>query len=539
MRWTRLALTVAAFAALLAANAAAAEAPPIGINLVNLTSHSADIPFVDVFKMSSPWRPMQANAVGLLQPAPLDLDENGWVRRLEPGQAAFTRIFNGGTSHYPAGVYTLFYDGEGRIDVAGAGLSIVENKPGLIRIRAVPTAGKYSGFVLIERETDATNPLRNIRLILPGFETRYLKDPFNPTFLARLAPFKTIRFMDWDSVLRSTASNWSDRRTPDYETQALPDCCVYHRMTGVALEYQIDVANRLNADAWFSVPALATDDYVARMAAMVRDRLRPNLKVYIEYGNEMWNPTFAGNYDHITRLGLAMRLAWDPKTAGRYAYAMRSAQVFAIWKRVFGAQSARVRRVIAGHLIDATFDDQVFPYMKAHGWSADVYAVADYLTPPELQSWKPVGPEFYDAILAMKPDEIVARLDEAVYKVNRPAILRHAAAARRYGMTLAAYEGGQGVSVQGMDPKYFRTYRDRLGAAFTAANRRPGMAKVYKDLLDSWFASGGGLFIHQGFIQEPAWYGSWGLLEYQDQDPATAVKYKAVVDYIGAGAGRR
>ena len=518
---------------------AGAATPQIGMNLVELTSRSADIPFVDVFKMSSPWRAINVDPTRASPPPPLTLDSHGWVARLEPGQEAVTRIFENGSGHYPGGTYSLFYSGAGDIAVKGAGVSVVDARPGAMKIRVVPTPGPDGGITIIERRTDPADPLRRIRLILPSFETRSQTDPFNPKFLAALAPFKTLRFMNWDEVMRSTATDWQDRRPSDYATQALPVCCPAHRMTGVALEFQIDLANRLNADPWFNIPPMASDDYVARMAALVRDRLRPNLHPYLEYGNELWNPTFREGFDYVTKQGLDAGLSADPKLARRYQYATRAHQVFTIWSEVFGAQSRRVRTVIAGNLDDLTFDDDVLPYMKAHGWTADALAVAAYIMPRDLETWKPVGPEFYEAVLALSPDDIVARLEAEVTQVDRPLFLKHAAQARHYGMSLVAYEGGQGLAGMGMDARYVPQYRERVGAAFTAANRRPAMAKVYRDLLDAWFGAGGTLFLHQGFIQEPAWWGSWGLLEYQDQDPATAVKYRAVTDYLHEAEARR
>lgn len=44
----------------------------------------------------------------------------------------------------------------------------------------------------------------------------------------------------------------------------------------------------------FSMPHLADDDYHQRFATYVRDTLRPDVKVYVEWSNEVWHNGFAG-----------------------------------------------------------------------------------------------------------------------------------------------------------------------------------------------------------------------------------------------------
>jgi hypothetical protein len=46
--------------------------------------------------------------------------------------------------------------------------------------------------------------------------------------------------------------------------------------------------------------------------------------------------------------------------------------------------------------------------------------------------------------------------------------------------------------------------------------------------MNNWVSAGGDLLIH--FNETGPWtkYGSWGALEYQDQDPATAPKFQAL-----------
>ena len=52
----------------------------------------------------------------------------------------------------------------------------------------------------------------------------------------------------------------------------------------------------MNASLQFNMPAYATSSYITQFAQYVKANLNPNLKVYIEYGNEDWsNLNPAGN----------------------------------------------------------------------------------------------------------------------------------------------------------------------------------------------------------------------------------------------------
>ena len=60
----------------------------------------------------------------------------------------------------------------------------------------------------------------------------------------------------------------------------------------------IALANASNTDLWINIPGPATDAYVAQLANLIKNGdvvngvayagLNPNLKVYVEYSNEVW-----------------------------------------------------------------------------------------------------------------------------------------------------------------------------------------------------------------------------------------------------------
>jgi hypothetical protein len=75
---------------------------------------------------------------------------------------------------------------------------------------------------------------------------------------------------------------------------------------------------------------------------------------------------------------------------------------------------------------------------------------------------------------------------------------------------------------------------------FIAAHRHPDMRALYRDYIDAFRSAGlpsSGLpFVHFGSAGHPSQYGSWSVLEYTGQAPATAPKYLALADRAPAFA---
>jgi hypothetical protein len=62
---------------------------------------------------------------------------------------------------------------------------------------------------------------------------------------------------------------------------------------------------------------------------------------------------------------------------------------------------------------------------------------------------------------------------------------------------------------------------DDLTALFGRANRDPRMGQLYSTYLDAWAAAGGDLFCVFSSTGRWSKWGSWGLLEYSDEAPAS------------------
>ena len=52
----------------------------------------------------------------------------------------------------------------------------------------------------------------------------------------------------------------------------------------------VALANIVGASPWFALPHTANDDYQRQFALLVKSRLRPDVNVYVEWGNEVRGP---------------------------------------------------------------------------------------------------------------------------------------------------------------------------------------------------------------------------------------------------------
>ena len=217
---------------------------------------------------------------------------------------------------------------------------------------------------------------------MPGFEDA--KSLFHPLFLERLAPFEVLRFMKWQRTETDTNRTWDKR--------AKPDDARWSTDAGVPAEVLIDLANETGKHPWFCMPHLADDDYVRHFAKLVKERLRPDLKAYVEYSNEVWNWVYPATH-HADAEGKRLKLG-DP-AFGRY-YAQRSVEVFKIWEAEFGGRD-RLVRVLASQFVNAWLSEQVLTWQDAYK-HADVFAVAPYF-----------GHEYGDAKAAPAVANLTAR----------------------------------------------------------------------------------------------------------------------------------
>ncbi|MCU0524257.1 MAG: hypothetical protein MUF72_05480 [Elainella sp. Prado103] len=512
----------------------------VGTNLAGIADWSSELPFVDGFKSARKWITKCAaeSACGgewdTQEYDQLDLDDQGWVKSLpdDPNsrhRRVATLLFREIADGYPGGQYVVLYDGTGTIEYEfDARKDQAQSRPGRDLINVTPS---QAGIYLLISATDPNQTgdyIRNIRVVPIEYENNYADVLFNPLFLERIKQFGTLRFMDWMATNHSQQKEWSDRPQVEDATYAIK---------GVPIEIMVELANRLRAHPWFTLPHQATDEYITNFAKLVQQRLDPQLTVYVEFSNEVWNWMFS-QAQYALQQGKS-RWGNDKGDAYMQWYGMRTAQMSDIWKNVFGNQRDRVISIISTQTSWLGLENSALdcPLWVAEGnkpcyqHQIDAYAITGYFSgelslpqnQDEVESWlsnpsqarNQAWQQLADGSVLNRPgegDSIAAAATSFAY---------HQKVAQAKGLQLLVYEGGQHL----VNPE-----SDRLTTFFGQLNRDPQMYELYTQLLTNWQAAGGTLFMNFSDITPFGKWGNWGLLEHVNQDRSS--KYDAMMDFI-------
>lgn len=496
----------------------------MGVNLQPLSYFDPSWTFVDAWEAADatertsgafdhntpfPWF-VDANTNN--QPLP-QLTPDGYPSGLPGGvRVSNLMMYRGVDGEYPAGNWTCLFDGSGEVRLS-IDASVTFNHDGVGSFSGVFNVTPSDGGVLVRiQESAPTNPVRNIRLYMPGFGPS--SNRWHPKFLEWLEPFELIRFMDWMETNNSTVVDWEDRRPSDYRTEYGPldprDPATSGIEPGVKYETMVDLCNQTLKHPWFCVPAQASDTWVTNFATQIRDTLDPSLTIYVELSNEVWNGIF-DQFDYFTDLGTTNG------TNRNFEYGKRADEVFTIFETVFGGLD-RIVRVISGQAANSTnllrasesipsgrFDAMaIAPYMRNPGTSVDNSGLLASGAPGVHQFWRDNFP------------------------VTSGWISSNKAIADASGVPLICYEGGQ--SSFGTTTFLKNLYTD----TFLEANRRAEISGVYDDYYDLIQSQASGVFMHYSSIRNHNDNGSWGMQEYQTQtntgiDASGAAKYGATI----------
>jgi hypothetical protein len=480
--------------------------PSLGINLAGPADWNTELPFVNVFYMSRNWISQQNGKSWGKGPA-IELDEHGWVKRLTENSFAETLVCTINNGKYPSGIYTVLYDGEGELTFSNAA-TILSSKPGKIEINVDSTKGT---IFLQLRKTNPTNYVRNIRIIMPGFIDTYQDNPWHPIFLNRWQGMKCLRYMDFMHTNGSKISKWSDRPT-------LSDATFNKK--GIPLELMIDLANRLNADPWFCMPHLADDDYIRKFAEQVKSELDPNRKIYIEYSNEIWNGIFAQSR-YAGEQGQKLKFAEKPWEAGWRYTAYRSVQIFKIWEDVFFGGNDRLVRVLPTQAANSYISERIVEFQDAYK-HADALAIAPYISFNVHAEGKLNANDVATWSLNQTLDYMESQaLPKSIEWINAQKKV-----VDKFGLKLITYEGGQHMVGVGSANR-----NEKLNELLQQANKHPRMGEIYQNYYQAWIDAGGDLFCHFSSIGRWGPFGSWGLMQYYNDDPAMYPKFTATMNW--------
>ena len=500
---------------------------PIGINLSHIHYWSSQWMFVDAMKQSWDWFVQDIDGIVWNEPnIKIPLRDDGYPKEVPfmSGSKPYrvhTIMFMDMRADgllYPEGYYTLIFEGKGEVIIewdTGCQVFTESNKPHKVYVKP----SDY-GVNLIINKSYAEDPVRNIRFIMPGYEDTYETEPFHPKFLELLEPFQVIRYMRSSYTEEGSIESWNERAKLYDNTQSNME------KGGLAVEYIVMLSNKLKKDPWIIIPYRADDNYVAELAKYLHKNLSPDLKAYIEYGNETWNSIFPA-YNYVNNNGLQLNLSLynDPYKAGLKYSALRSLQIFKIFEDEYCTDINRIVKVMSAHGENLWTGEQMVevvkdPKLNIHNVAVDAIAIAPYFGFEAANELGDMG-DFEVTV-----DEILDKMEDEMIKTVPQSVSSYFTLAKSINADLISYEGGQHFS------SLFYPDNDKLVNLMIEINRHPRMKDLYLEYFDLWYQNGGKLFMNFVFVEEPNNYGAFGILEHLYQDLASAPIWQAMETYL-------
>ena len=497
----------------------------VGINVWFHNDWDGAHAFADIVKHSRSWRQYNDGNAELT-----NVDSAGWPNEdgslivsattSEPGinTGTFKLIFEGKAQT----IQTLWVSGSISNHVYNASTNTTTADVLITAATGEAVQGglKFGGT---RRNNDANAPagIRNVRLYRPGIPTDGTVT-FTPQFLNLIKKFQVVRTMDWVVANTNGSRTWSGRTLPTFASQsrdmsktstayqaALTDEYIASDFKPdlkyeVAYEYHILLANQANADLWINVPVLADDNYITQLATLIRDGnsalgfpgLNSNLKLYVEYGNEIWNPGYSFHgfrwvRDIVNKLPSTHPIKSDGTTDINTLYlryqAYRSAQISDTFRQVFGNDQmhTRIRPFLGAQTGGNTASTCLQEIERLYG---SVTATNSVARPPNHFFYGVGGAIYFDPADGTNIDTVVASFPT---EQNINSMLGDIRTARRYGLRPIAYEGGPALGSALGDGS--SNYTEAQRRAINADSRMRG---VVSDLHNLWVSIGGDLPVY-------------------------------------------
>lgn len=540
------------------------------------------------------------------------INEFGYPAYLEPGQilqAAPGQNMAEERRGLLAGRYLLTWQGEADIRIANGQFVPEESnsdETGLsLNGRRVYQVPQGANGVWVRIHAIGATPITEVRAWMPDpanpTEQSLEGELYHPTFLARLAdrPWAFIRAMNLTSTNANPQQDWEDRRLPGHafmngvihprspapgvplwaDAEGVEQFADTHRNTGMAWEHVVALANTSGRDIWINVPHMATDEYILNLARLlawgsngdqpydgpvldpVYPPLDPNLRVFVEYSNEIWSggPEFPqGNWAgaQAQALGIsrvefiARRFSELWEIFEQELHPERTVRVGAVFTSAQWYTEALVQ-----HWYDPALD-LLQPEILSptsyfghglQGWVYDRNWVQDKC-PVANPSWHQCAPGDHPYWTG---GEYAGHLDQAFEQFRYMALsgryysgqngadavgwlgtfpqwLRDLALQRE--LPIVSYEGGPGFYTSSLDGP--SPTDDGITMFVEELNRDPRMAEIYRIMLNQ--AAEKGLRTHSMFTDASPWgkHGQYGHLEHLDQEPEQSAKYAFLLDWF-------
>jgi Secretion system C-terminal sorting domain len=350
-------------AMLFSTNGSAQTPRYFGMNVGGVADWEEARVFADAMKSARKWE----NITG----GNATLDINGWPT----GDA--TLIVHHGVDRFN-GTYKLSFRGNGNVIATRATNVQIINKvynanTNTTTADLIEPVNDANGLSLTF--TGIAGGVKDVKLmrpLTPGSTQSYAVGTlFTNEYKAAIGRTDLIRTMDLSHTNTSDEDLWSERILPTHatyyrtrDTYTTPTNGQYKNKS-CPWEIIVALANETNKDLWICVPLKADDNYVQQLANLIKNGangypgLNPNLKLYIEYSNELWNtaPAFqqavqnwnlakdevaAGN-SNLNYDGETNTWFWAWRRIGK-----RTREIANVFKNTFGAGQmlTRIRPVL-------------------------------------------------------------------------------------------------------------------------------------------------------------------------------------------------
>ena len=441
---------------------------------------------------------------------------------------------------YLAGTYELSFVGTAKVNVdmgtgtiAGKSYHKASNTTTVIIV--VPPSNTNTLAVQLtetrrrpaDRAGTGLSRLKLMRPVTVGATTFHHRDElFSRDWLAALRDFELIRGMDWlftngYGMPGYGDATWAKRTLPKLANQYF----VLPGRVGACLEDLVEAANLANVDLYVNIPDTADLDYITRLMQLVAfgsdgvepyagpqplpayRGLKPGLKFYFAWSNEVWNAMFtqcprndaagraevaAGksplNYDGTTDAGIWFRR--------RVVERLRICSDAA--RRVFGdaAMMTRVRPVLESFIADPTTLSIPLDFLNNYYNNGDGKPHVATPRPPSYYVWGGGGGGYRQpadkatAGDARTADAVFASGLEPASHANEVKILAG------YGLEHASYEMGFDIS-----DAVFNEFTSKLTSD-------PRCRPLARQTLADYYADGGSLGIQYCIST-----GNWRVLD--------------------------
>jgi hypothetical protein len=476
------------------------------------TNLDADLPYADITYMLSAF-----------DTAAAQLDANGYPVAGASGQSQTDLGFQ-----LPSGTYDISYAGTGTLTVSGIASLVGSwqsvNGEQRAQIKITGTPGNFGNFLTLNVSNTGSQTVTGIHIYLPGIaydET----NPFNPAFLAALTPFRAMRFMGWMATNNSKLANWTDRPASSH-FGASP--------YGVPYELVAELINQTGKDGWINVPELATSSFISSFASFMAQNLdfsriatarqaagiTTPFQLIVENSNENWNSGFSA-YDTFLAAANANPSRYPGTYTGSYGpswmtgnsdlmkvgeyEADRLVGIGQAFQQAFqaGGHADAIAPVLSGWALGAGYSDDGLTFIQKN-----------YGTPSKYVSYVALAPYFSTAddtttgSLSTIFPAMVTNIDSMSTAFQGFAML-----SKQYDISIAAYEGGQGLTGTTNETiKHLAQFDARMN-------------QTYETYLQFWQQSfGNSLFMHftlagtPGLPENIYQYGFWGSLPGVDED---------------------